>query len=99
MPADTYSPLHTYLPLTEISEDGACNGDCHKTLPERMQWVGIEKQGEALPLRIHRLHEFGPDCALSLLEVRRHEITISPVVARKLELAYRREALRIGLDL
>lgn len=28
----------------------------------------------------------------------RHEITVSPAVARKLELAYQREALRLGKD-
>ncbi|QIQ74436.1 hypothetical protein ALQ50_04283 [Pseudomonas coronafaciens pv. coronafaciens] len=33
-----------------------------------------------------------------MLENPRHEITVSPVVVRKLELAYQREALRIGGD-
>lgn len=33
-----------------------------------------------------------------MLENPRHEITVSPVVARKLELAYRRGALRIERD-
>jgi hypothetical protein len=32
---------------------------------------------------------------LSLLECPRHEITVSPDVARKLELAYQRERLRL----
>jgi hypothetical protein len=63
-----------------------------------MQWAGIEEQGEALTLMIHRLHELGPDRALPLLEVPRHEITVSPVVARRLELAYQGEELRIGRD-
>ena len=65
-----------------------------QALAELMQWAGIEEQGEALTLMIHRLHELGPDRALPLLEVPRHEITVSPVVARRLELAYQREAMK-----
>lgn len=64
---------------------------------ELMQWAGIEEQGEALTLMIHRLHELGPDRALPLLEVPRQEITVSPVLARRLELAYQREAPKISI--
>ncbi|KPY24381.1 putative prophage PSSB64-02, Orf58 [Pseudomonas coronafaciens pv. porri] len=60
-----------------------------------MEWASIEEQGEALTLMIHHLHSLGPRGALPMLEVPRHEITVSPVVARKLELAYEREKLRI----
>jgi hypothetical protein len=70
-----------------------------QALAELMQWAGIEERGEALTLMIHRLHELGPDRALPLLEVPRHKITVSPVVARRLELAYQREALRLGQNL
>jgi len=63
-----------------------------------MEWAGIEEQGEALTLMIHHLHGLGPGGALPLLEIPRHRIEVSPTVARKLELAYRREELRIGLD-
>jgi len=59
-----------------------------------MQWAGIDKQDKALTLMIHRLHELGPDRALPLLEVPRHEIRVSPVVARRLELAYQQETFR-----
>ena len=69
-----------------------------QALAELMQWAGLEEQGEAMTLMIHHLHGLGPDKALPLLEVPRHEITVSPIVARKLELAYRREELRIGRD-
>ena len=69
-----------------------------QALTELMQWAGIEEQGEALTLMIHRLHELGPDRALPMLEVPRHEITVSPIVARRLELAYQREELRIECD-
>lgn len=65
-----------------------------QALAELMQWAGIEEQGEALTLIIHHLHGLGPDRALPLLEVPRHEITMSPVVVRKLELAYQREISR-----
>ncbi len=69
-----------------------------QALAELMQWADIEEQGEALTLMIHRLHELGPDRALPLLEVPRNEITVSPVVARRLELACQREALRVCRD-
>ncbi|WP_370683442.1 hypothetical protein AB9V60_10205 [Pseudomonas syringae pv. atrofaciens] len=70
----------------------------NQALAELMKWAGIEEQGEALTLMIHHLHALGPVEALRFLQVPRHEITVSPVVARKLELAYQREALRIGRD-
>lgn len=69
-----------------------------QALSELMEWAGIEEQGEALTLMIHHLHGLGPGGALPLLEIPRHRIEVSPTVARKLELAYRREELRIGLD-
>ena len=49
--------------------------------------AGIEEQGEALTLMIHHLHGLGPGGALPLLEPPRHEITVSPAVARKLDSA------------
>lgn len=66
-----------------------------QALAELMAWSGIEEQGEAITLMIHHLHGLGPAGALPLLEAPRHEITVSPIVARRLEMAYRREALRI----
>lgn len=69
-----------------------------QALLELMEWAGIEEQGEALTLMIHHLHALGPSGAIPLLEPPRHKIDISPVVARKLELAYQREALRICHD-
>jgi hypothetical protein len=69
-----------------------------QALSELMEWAGIEEQGEAMTLMIHHLHALGPGGALPLLETPRHKIDISTVVARKLELAYQREALRICHD-
>ncbi len=69
-----------------------------QALAELMRWADIEEQGEALTLMIHHLHALGPGGALPLLEVPRHEITVSPVVAQKLQLAYNREAMRIRHD-
>jgi len=51
-----------------------------------------------MTLMIHHLHGLGPGGALPLLEPPRHEITMSPAVARELELAYRREANRSILE-
>jgi hypothetical protein len=67
-----------------------------QALAELMAWSGIEEQGEAITLMIHHLHGLGPGGALPLLTPPRHEITISPSVARKLENFRVREALRIG---
>ncbi len=47
---------------------------------------------------IHHLDALSPGGALPMLTPPRHEITISPSVARKLELAYQRESLRICFD-
>ncbi|MFJ4397435.1 hypothetical protein [Pseudomonas sp. NPDC089396] len=64
-----------------------------QALLELMEWAGIEEQGEAMTLMIHHLHGLGPGGALPLLEPPRHEITVSPAVARKLEAAFRRAEL------
>lgn len=69
-----------------------------QALAELMAWAEIGEQGEALTLMIHHLHGLGPDRALPLLEVPRHEITVSPIVARKLELAYQRQTLQLAPD-
>ncbi|MGG7598805.1 hypothetical protein ACQ4OD_17430 [Pseudomonas sp. WC1] len=69
-----------------------------QALLELMEWAGIEEQGEAMKLMIHHLHGLGPGGALPLLTPPRHEITVSPTVARKLENFRAREALRITAD-
>jgi hypothetical protein len=56
-----------------------------QALADLMEWSGITEQGEAMTLMIHRLHGLGPGGALPLLEPPRHEITVSPAVARKLK--------------
>lgn len=65
-----------------------------QALLELMEWAGIEEQGEAMTLMIHHLHGLGPVGALPQLTPPRHEVTVSPSVARKLELAYQRESLK-----
>ncbi|MCP6691309.1 hypothetical protein [Pseudomonas donghuensis] len=69
-----------------------------QALLELMEWAGIEEQGEAMTLMIHHLHRLGPGGALPLLEPPRHEITVSPSVARKLELFRSRESRTLGCD-
>ncbi|MEE4620168.1 hypothetical protein V2K86_16190 [Pseudomonas alliivorans] len=69
-----------------------------QALQEPMAWAEIEEQGEALTLMIHHLHALGPGGALPMLEAPRREIIVSQVVARKLELAYEREQLRVVCD-
>ncbi|RWU21271.1 hypothetical protein DM813_18965 [Pseudomonas alkylphenolica] len=70
-----------------------------QALLDLMEWAGIEEQGEVMTLMIHHLHRLGPGGALPLLIPPRHEITVSPAVARKLENFRAREALRISADL
>ena len=45
------------------------------------------------PVRRHVVSEGG---AQAMLQVPRHATAVSPIMSRKLELAYQREALRIG---
>lgn len=66
-----------------------------QALADLMAWNGIEEQGEAMTLMIHHLHGLGPAGSAQFLAAPRHEITVSENVARKLELAYAREVLRI----
>jgi hypothetical protein len=53
-----------------------------QALVELMAWAEIEEQGEALTLMIHHLHGLGPDRALPLLSIPRHEYRPSRNVAR-----------------
>jgi hypothetical protein len=62
-----------------------CMAGTRQALAELMAWSGIEEQGEAITLMIHHLHRLGAGGALPLLTPPRHEITISPLVARKLD--------------
>lgn len=64
-------------------------------LADLMDWSGITEQGEVLTLMIHRMHELGPQQSAPMLDPPRHEIDVTPAVARKLEQAAAREALRI----
>jgi len=56
-----------------------------QALLELMEWAGIEEQGEAMTLMIHRLHELTREEAVKLLKPPRHKIELSPSVARKLD--------------
>lgn len=56
-----------------------------QALLELMEWAGIEEQGEAMTLMIHRLHELTRDEAVKLLKPPRHTIELSHSVARKLD--------------
>ena len=75
-----------------------CMAGTRQALSELMAWNGIKEQGEAITLMIHHLHAMGSQKSAPLLATPRHEITISENVSRKLELAYRREELRICHD-
>ena len=71
-----------------------------QALLELMEWAGIEEQGEAMTLMIHRLHELTRDEAVKLLKPPRHTIAISRSVALKLDqFRLRRELRAPGLEL
>ncbi|WP_110993098.1 hypothetical protein [Pseudomonas sichuanensis] len=61
-------------------------------------WAEVEENGEAMTLLIHRIHELGPEAARHFLSAPRHEISISRIVAQKLDNFSRQQALRICHD-
>ncbi len=67
-------------------------------LAELMEWHGITEQAEAITLFLHHLHSLGPEGSRHFFTPPRHEITVSPNVARKLEHFRQRQALRICHD-
>ncbi|KTB99489.1 hypothetical protein AO387_21330 [Pseudomonas syringae ICMP 11168] len=66
-----------------------------QALSELMAWAEMEEQGEALTLMIHHLHALGPVAALRFLQVPRHEITVSKIVALEF---HRKSVLMIQQD-
>lgn len=53
-------------------------------LADLMAWHGIEEQAEAIQLLIINAHAAGPDGSEPMLAAPRHEIAVSPKVARAL---------------
>lgn len=72
-----------------------CMAGTRQALAELMAWNDIEEQGEAMTLALHHLHALGPEGSRPFFTPPRHEITLSPIVARKLENFRAREAQRI----
>ncbi|ABY99349.1 hypothetical protein HMH05_03225 [Pseudomonas sp. SbB1] len=71
-----------------------------QALLELMEWAGIEEQGEAMTVMIHRLHELTRDEAVKLLTPPRHKIELSVNVVRKLDqFRLSRELRAPGLEL
>ncbi|KTB87915.1 hypothetical protein [Pseudomonas syringae] len=66
-----------------------------QALAELMEWAEIKEQAEAMTLMIHHLHALGPVKALHFLQVPRHEITVSNIVALKF---HRKSMLMIQQD-
>ena len=75
-----------------------CLSSTRQALAELMAWSGIEEQGEAITLMIHHLHDLGPGGALPLLTPPRQEFVVSPIVVRKLDLAFKLNAIRLAHD-
>lgn len=66
-----------------------CLPGTRQALAELMAWSGIEEQGEAITLMIHRLHELGPQKSSPLLTPPRYIYDVSPNVL----LAFQRKSL------
>ncbi len=56
-----------------------------QALEDIKSWASVEENGEAMTLLIHRVHELGPEAARHFLSAPRHEISISKIVARRLD--------------
>lgn len=69
-----------------------------QVLADLMEWHQIDEQGEAMTLALHHLHALGQKGSAPFFEPPRHEITVSPSVARKLQQFSQREASRITHD-
>jgi len=67
-------------------------------LEELMEWHGIAEQAEAVTLMLHHIHALGRERSAPFLTPPRHIYVIPENVARKLEIAYQRQALRICSD-
>lgn len=63
-------------------------------LADLMAWHGLSSMAEAMSLLILNAHALGQHGSAPLLAVPRHEITISPAVARRLRAEGEREARR-----
>ncbi|WP_346399886.1 hypothetical protein [Pseudomonas syringae] len=66
-----------------------------QALKELMEWAEIEEQAEAMTLMIHHLHALGPVEAIRFLQVPRHEIKVSNIVALEF---HRKSMLMIQQD-
>ena len=69
-----------------------------QALADLMAWHGIEEQGEAMTLMIHHMRGLGPAGSAQFLTPPRHDYATPENVSRKLQLAFDKEALRIGRD-
>ena len=69
-----------------------------QALADLMEWSGITEQAEAMTLILHHIHDLGREGSARFLAPPRHVYVIPENVARRLEIAYSREALRIGRD-
>ena len=87
----------TAIKRTELDEKELrhrCRRGTRDKLEELMAWHGITEQAEAIQLLIWNAHALGPEGSSSALAIPRHEITISPAVARRLRAKGEREARR-----
>lgn len=78
--------------LDETELRHRCRRGTRDKLAELMAWHGITEQAEAIQLLIMNAHALGADGSAALLAVPRHEIVVTPSVARRLQEAGARQA-------
>lgn len=61
-------------------------------LQRLMEWHGIEEMAEAMTLMIHNVEALGKDGSAAIMSVPRHEIAVTPSVARRLRIEGRSAA-------
>lgn len=61
-------------------------------LQQLMEWHDIEEMAEAMTLMIHNVEALGKDGSAAIMAVPRHEIAVTPSVARRLNIEGRAAA-------
>lgn len=66
-----------------------------QAMAELMEWAGISDRGEFVEALINRLHALGGVESIPLLSPPPHKYEISESVARKLEIQWRKESIKL----
>ncbi|WP_231139252.1 hypothetical protein [Pseudomonas fluorescens] len=93
MKQERWKRLWIFSPATQalstwLTSPGLCGhamADTRQVLADLIKWHRIDEQGEAMTLALHHLHALRPKGSTPFFQPPRHEITVLPSVARKLQ--------------